>query len=141
MFGRKVLPWITPAGDSRARAMVRSAEYTVDAERRVVVVKFGKKVTFKDIEQYSLGLRANPVFKSNFSEIVDLTEVEELALEADDFLKLADEIDPFSPVAKRAFVARTAVQSHAARMHKILRVQRYIEIFRTVEEAEQWIRG
>jgi hypothetical protein len=31
---------------------------------------------------------------------VDLTEVEELDLQADEFLKLADEIDPFSPDAK-----------------------------------------
>jgi hypothetical protein len=32
------------------------------------------------------------------------------------------------------------VQIHAARMHKILRVQRNIEIFHTVEEAETWIK-
>jgi hypothetical protein len=40
------------------------------------------------------------LFPSNYSEIVDLTKVEELDLEADEFLKLADEIDPFSPDAK-----------------------------------------
>ena len=60
-------------------------------------------------------------------------------LQADGFLKLADEIDPFSPDAKRAFVAKSPVQNHAARMHKILRTQRNIEIFRTIEEAERWI--
>jgi hypothetical protein len=52
---------------------------------------------------------------------------------------MADEIDPFSPEAKRAFVAETSVQNHAARMHKILRSQRNIETFRTLEGAERWI--
>jgi hypothetical protein len=52
---------------------------------------------------------------------------------------LADEIDPFSPDVKRAFIVRNSVQNHAARMHKVLRTQRNIEIFRSVEEAELWI--
>ena len=116
-----------------------SAECVVDAARRLVTVKFGKKLTFADIERYAKQLRLNPSFQPDYSEIVDLTEVEELDLQADEFLKLADKIDPFSPEAKRAFVVRTSVQSHAARMHKVLRTQRNIEIFHSIEEAERWI--
>ena len=116
-----------------------SAECVVDPARRLVTVKFGKKVTFDDIERYAKRLLLNPSFHSDYSEIVDLTGVEELDLQADEFLKLADKVDPFSPVAKRAFVVRTLVQSHAARMHKVLRTQRNIEIFRSVEEAERWV--
>jgi hypothetical protein len=127
LFSRKVLHGGAVPGDSRVHAMSRSAEYVVDTVQRLVTVKFGRKVTFKEIERYSQGLRTNPAFEASFAEIVDLTEVKELYLQADEFLELADEIDPFSPVAKRAFVARTAVQIHAARMHKILRVQRNIE--------------
>jgi hypothetical protein len=70
---------------------------------------------------------------------VDLTDVEELDLEAEEFLKLADEIDPFLPDAKRAFVVRSLIQNHAARMHKVLRTKRNIEIFHSFEEAEHWI--
>ena len=103
------------------------------------MVKFRKKVTVKDIERYAAALREHPQFKPEFSEIADLSEVEQLDLQADEFIRLADEIDPFSPHARRAFVVRTAVQSHAARMHKILRVQRDFSIFRSVEEAERWI--
>ena len=86
------------------------------------------------------GLRRNPLFRPNFSEIVDLTDVEEVDLQADEFLKLADVVDPFSLDSKRAFVARTSGQKHAARMHKILRSSRNIEIFATMEEAEEWTR-
>jgi hypothetical protein len=123
------------------RHVGHSADYTVDAQKRLVVVKFGKKVTVQDIERYSHLLRANPAFHPAFSEITDLTEVEDLNLQADEFLRLADEIDPFSVDARRAFVVRTPVQNHAARMHKILRLQRNFEIFETMEEAESWVLG
>ena len=106
---------------------------------RLVTVKFGKKLTFGEIERYAKRLQLNPSFQPVYSEIVDLTEVEELDLQADEFLKLADKTDPFSPVAKRAFVVRTSTQNHAARMHKALRTQRNIEIFHSVEEAERWV--
>jgi len=121
------------------RSLSRSAQFAVDPGRKLVTVKFGKKLTVADIERYSRHLRVNPSFQPDYCEIVDLSEVEELDLQADDFLKLADKIDPFSPQAKRAFVVRNSVQNHAARMHKVLRTQRNIEIFNSVEEAERWI--
>jgi hypothetical protein len=124
---------------SGACSLGRVAEYSVDIERRMVIVKFRGKLTVGDIERYSKLLQANPTFQADYSEVVDLTQVEELDLDADEFLRLADEIDPFSPNAKRAFVVRTSVQNHAARMHKVLRVQRNIEIFRSIEDAERWI--
>jgi len=77
-------------------------------------------------------LQIDPSFRSTYSEIVDLRQVEELDLQADELLALADKID-------RVFVVRTSVQNQAARMHKVLRTQRNIEIFRSLEEAERWI--
>ncbi len=139
MYQEKVLHEGGSPIHSGARSLGRSAEYLVDAERRMVTVKFRGKLTVGDIERYSKLLQANPTFQADYSEVVDLTQVEELDLNADEFLRLADEIDPFSPGAKRAFVVRTSVQNHAARMHKVLRVQRNIEIFRSIEDAERWI--
>ena len=119
---------------------VTSAEHTVDPENRQVVVRFGKKVTVKDIEHYARQLRIDPEFQPDFSEIVDFTNVMELDLQASDFLRLADKVDPFSRDAKRAFVVRDAVQSHAVRLHKALRTDANIGIFRSMEAAECWIR-
>lgn len=65
--------------------------------------------------------------------------MEKLDLKAEDFIRLADQVDPFSLASRRAFVVRNSVQAHAARMHKILRTQRRFEIFHSLEEAEQWI--
>lgn len=65
--------------------------------------------------------------------------IEEIDLQADDMMRMADEIDPFSHEAKRAFVVKTPSQAHAARMHKILLTHRNFEIFRSLEEAQRWI--
>ena len=113
--------------------------FDVDSVQKLVVVRFGKTVTARDIERYAARLRENPAFQPLFSEITDLRDVEELDLKADEFLRLADEVDPFSDQSKRAFVVRNAVQAHAARMHKILRTHKSFEIFQSLEDAERWI--
>jgi len=127
------------AGVHQEQHSSQAVEYVVDVESHLVRVKFGKKLAFGDIERYAKLLQLNPQFRPSYAEIVDLTEVEELDLDAEEFLKLADKVDPFSPQAKRAFVVRTLFQGHAAGMHKVLRPQRNIEIFHTAEEAECWI--
>jgi len=116
-----------------------SVTYVIDSGHRLVVATFRQTVTVADIQAYTRRLQADPSFQPNFSEIADLRSVEHLDLQADEFLKLADEVDPFSYEAKRAFVVCNSVQSHAARMHKVLRTQRQFEIFHSREEAEQWI--
>ena len=114
-------------------------QYLVDPAKKLISVKFGKKLTVGDIERYAKWLQSSPSFNPDYAEIVDLTQVEEVSLQADEFLRLADQVDPFSPGAKRAFVVQNSTQNHAARMHKVLRMQRNIEIFRSLEEAERWI--
>jgi hypothetical protein len=121
------------------KLLSHSPWYHVDTEKKLVSVKLGRKLTVRDIEGYVGRLQLYPSFQPVYAEIVDLSEVEDLDLQADEFLKLADKIDPFSPDAKRAFIVRNSVQNHAARMHKVLRTPRNIEIFRSVEEAERWI--
>jgi hypothetical protein len=114
-------------------------EYEVDVVRRLVSVKFRGEVTIREIEKYAASLRTDPLFQPDFSEIVDMSDVVELHLSAEELMHLANEVDPFSAKAKRAFVVRDEVQSHAARMHKILRTQPNISVFRSVGEARRWI--
>lgn len=120
-------------------AFAEAAEFSIDISRHLVMVRFGPKVTIQTISDYAMRLRAHPYFDPTFAEITDLREANDLDLQADDFLELADQVDPFSVEARRAFVVRTSVQTHAARMHKILHSKRNIEIFRNMEEAEGWL--
>jgi len=114
-------------------------EHVVYPGKKLVMVKFGNYLGVRDIERYAILLKADPQFRADFAEIVDLTAVEQLDLQADDFMKLADHVDPFAVDARRAFVARTSMQQHAARMHKILRSKQNIEIFSSVAAAERWV--
>jgi len=82
--------------------------FSIDKDRRLVVVKFEGSVTVQEIAQYVESLVAHPDFDSSFSEITDLRAVEHFDLQANDFLTLADQIDPFSLTVRRAFVVRTS---------------------------------
>ena len=115
-------------------------EYRVIPEKRLVSVKFAKRTTEKEIAGYARALCLDPSFDPEFSEIVDLRDVEDLDLRGDEMMELADKIDPFSYQAKRAFVVSNAVQRHAVRMHQILRISKEnIAVFHSMEEAERWV--
>ena len=133
------LPWNESLGRHETGPRNEVARFSVDSQRQLVVVRFAKTLTAGDIERYAAQLRESRSFHPGFSEIADLRDVEKLDLKAEEFIRLADKVDPFSYEAKRAFVVRNSVQAHAARMHKILRTQRSFEIFYSHEEAEQWI--
>ncbi len=119
-----------------------SIAYTIDPAKRLVSVKFASKLTVGDIEAYAIALCAHPLFEPSFSEIVDLCQVEELEMGAEEAMSLADEVDPFSPGSRRAFVAQNPALVNAARMHALLRgVNQNFRICASLEEAEQWIEG
>jgi len=131
---------------SPSRSAVREenqppVRFVVDPKRRLVIASFGQRLTAAEIQSYAQNLCNHPKFDPSFSEIADISNVKELPIEGPDFLKLADRIDPFSLESKRAFVAQTSLQKHAARIHKILRGQRNFRIFEKLEEAECWIRS
>jgi hypothetical protein len=138
--GKSGVAWERILGGHETAHRIGAAKFSVDSEQGLVVVRFGKTVTTGVIEHYAAQLLAHPSFRPCFSEIADLTHVQKLDLQAEEFLRLANKLDPFSYEAKRAFVARTSVQAHAARVHKILRTQSCFEISHTFEEAQRWIR-
>ena len=117
----------------------KGANFMLYPEKRLVVLTLGNRVTLELLEEYSRILHQEPSFHPTFSEIADMRAVQEVALEADEMMRMADKVDPFSPDSKRAFVVKTPSQAHAARMHKILLTHRHFEIFRSLHEAERWV--
>ena len=117
----------------------KGASFILYPEQRLVVITLGNRVTVNELEEYARLLQQDPAFQPTFSEIADMRSIQEVDLQADDMMRMADEIDPFSHEAKRAFVVKTPSQAHAARMHKILLTHRNFEIFRSLEEAQRWI--
>jgi len=125
--------------DSESAPHPSSATYSIDSEKRFVLVKFAKRLTFDIIKNYALDLRANPQFSPALAEIVDLRSVEEVELSSGQAMKLADGIDPFLLASKRAFVAQNQNQIVACHMHRILRPGGNIRIFFSIDEAKLWI--
>lgn len=125
---------------SRKTARSISRGYVIDHARRLVLVQFFGILTARDIVNYADALRQDPHFDHCFSEIVDLTAVEQVEISPAEAIKLADATDPFEANAWRAFVTCKDVQTNVARMHKILRSPaKNIAIFDTVSKAEQWV--
>lgn len=114
--------------------------YFIDSANRFVSVRFTERLIFGDIENYVSALCADPRFDPAFSEIVDLREVKEVALSTEELIALADRVDPYSPRARRAFVAHSPAQINAAQLHRILRPEAgNVRVFFSMDEAEQWI--
>ena len=115
--------------------------YQLSPEKRVVAVKFGKLLSVRDVKDYVAALLADPLFEPGLSEMVDLTDVKELELSSEHAMHLADLVDPFSLQSKRAFIAQSKVQVHAARLHQILRNdEQNIRIFPSLAEAQAWLK-
>jgi hypothetical protein len=129
-----------PFKANSATRSLRSATYAIDLQNRFVLVKFTGRMTFHDIEDYALHLRANPRFSPSLSEIVDLRDVEQVELSPKQAMNLAARVDPFSRGSKRAFVAQSQAQINASHMHRILRPDAdNIRIFLSIEEARRWL--
>jgi hypothetical protein len=125
----------------QAIAEGKGTSFILYPEKRLVVLTLGNRVTLDLLAEYSRLLHQDPRFEPAFSEIADMRAVQEIALKADEMMRAADQVDPFSRDSKRAFVVKTPSQAHAARMHRILLTHRHFEIFRSLQEAERWIQA
>jgi len=118
-----------------------SLVYSIDSTARLVLACASGQLTFNAIVNYAARLRGDCRFCPGFAEIVDLRAVESISLSAREVMTLADQIDPFSPNSKRAFVVRQQDQLNAAHLHRILRPQtKAIRVFRRIDEAREWVR-
>jgi hypothetical protein len=114
--------------------------YSIDAENRLVRTNFTGVVTNNDVLEHTKQLREEPAFDPRLSELVDLTEAEEVRLTYADFESL-EGVDPFSQEAKRAFVVPTGTHIFAlTRMFQGMRGQSAkINIFSNVPDALAWL--
>jgi hypothetical protein len=117
-----------------------SLDYRIDADHGRVYVRFTGKLTSDLVGRYTDELRKNRAFEPGWSEIVDLRDVEEIEISAEETIALADQLDPFSLGSRRAFIVNNELQRHGARMQQILRSpSKTIGIFETMAEAENWL--
>lgn len=110
----------------------------IDPLKCLVSAKFTGILTLEDVELYDAQLRADQRFSPRYSEIVDLTQVERIAMSSREMMSLSDEI-PFFPHSRRALVVNNRHQSHAAHLYRIIRKDSNIRVFTSFEDALEWV--
>jgi hypothetical protein len=117
-----------------------SLSYTIDAKRRLIIVRAGGVLTEGDVIRVREQLRDDPAFDREFDQLFDAREVEDIALSKDGMSRLAD-TSILAPAVRRAFLAATTLQYGMARMFKTFSEQRQhtTQVFRELEEAELWL--
>lgn len=113
--------------------------YVIDQARGLVTVVFSGEISATDVAEYLVTLRDDPEYRREFSEFVDLSEVQRSSINAADFERLGG-LDPFSKASRRAFVAPQDSLFGMCRMYELVSELPNLRAFRTHAEAMEWLR-
>jgi len=118
------------------------ARHVVHVDERLVYTTVSGVVTFDEVLQQLASLRADPNFSPDFDEIVDMSGASDVRLGYDEFKRM-DLLDPFSETSKQAIVIPTnpAVYGVTRMYHLIQNEDPTIKIFRTEQEAREWVKN
>ncbi len=118
-----------------------SAIYEIDKQRRLVMSSGTGILTKEEIEGHMDRLSSDPDFDPEFSQVIDFTQFDLTSVEPEEIRQLAQR-SIFSPHSRRAFVVKDDLQYGLARMfeiHRELNGEKGIRVFRSREEALEWI--
>jgi len=117
-----------------------SLSYSIDANRRLIVVRAYGVLTEADVTRVREQIRVDPGFNREFDQLFDARDVEDIALSKEGMARLAD-TSILAPEVRRAFVAKTTLQYGMARMFTAVSEQRQhiTQVFRELEQAEAWL--
>jgi len=127
---------IKVVGRTRVRSM--PIEYKIDASQQTVQITCHGEVTAQDIFQVRGRLQSDPRFHTDFSALIETSGLARFGVSWDLLNGLRHE-DPFSGKSRRAVVAPASLAFGLARMYQGLRRDPNFAVFRTVDEAREWI--
>ena len=117
------------------------AFYKIDKGRRLVLSTAWGVFTLADAVSHQRKLAKDPDFDPSFSQIADFTQVTQFDVTTDDVHRFAQS-SIFSPVSRRAILMPNVAAFGIGRMYEILRGlegEKGIRVFRTLEEALDWV--
>lgn len=109
-------------------------KYSIDRKARLVTTVFFGIFTDSDVWHLIDQLRADPDYDPDFDELIDCTGVTENFVSAATLSAVRS-----SPKPRRAVVAPSPKNYGIARMFQAMQVNQQIEVFRTLEEAKEWL--
>lgn len=132
---------LTAPKKSRWNGVHVPADYKIDKKRRLVH-SFGSGMLSKDdVLGHMNRISVDPDFDPTFSQLLDFTKVTDIDFGPAEVREFAER-NIFAPHARRAFVVQNDLHFALARMfeiHRELRGETGIGVFRTEEEAMEWI--
>ena len=118
-----------------------SAFYTINKERRLVMSSGAGNLTKEDVFSHMDRLSADPDFEPDFCQLADFRHITDVQFGPEDVRQFAER-DIYSPNARRAFLVKDDLQFGLARMfeiHRELKGETGIRVFRTLDEALDWV--
>jgi len=117
--------------------------YTIDKNRQLVVSRGSGVLTKNELLSYRHQLRSDPNFDESFWRLIDLTEVTDIQVSADEISFLA-QLNTGSPQARRAIVANRALFNRLARMYEVMEQKlggqvELTQVFADLPSAERWL--
>jgi|SRR5689334_16277827 len=99
------------------------ARYEIDKERRLVITTVWGPLTLADALAHQHSLGKDPDFDPSFSQVMDLTQITQYDVDANDIFKLA-QTSAFSSASRRAIIVKDDLGYGMGRMFEILREMR-----------------
>lgn len=113
------------------------AQYIIDVEKRIVFSRGFGIVTDQDILGHASRLKRDPKFDPSFRQLIDASEITEVAVTPDGIVLLSGETNPFPADAVRAIFAPHDLVFGMARMFQLLHAEKNMLVTRSLEEAER----
>lgn len=117
------------------------ADYRIDKQRRFVLSFGSGLLTKEDVLNHMNRISVDPDFDPTFSQLLDFTKVTEVGFGPKEVREFAER-NIFAPRARRAVLVQNDLHFALARMfeiHRELRGETGICVFRRLEEAIEWI--
>jgi hypothetical protein len=117
------------------------ADYKIDKDGRFVLSTGTGRLSKEDVLSHMNRISTDPDFDPSFSQLLDFTKVTEVGFGPQEIREFAER-NIFAPSARRAFLVQNDLHFALARMfeiHRELRGESGIGVFRKVEDAIDWI--
>ncbi|HEY4131655.1 MAG TPA: hypothetical protein VGM50_13635 [Gemmatimonadaceae bacterium] len=127
-------------GDAGDAASARVVSYSIDSERRRVLVYAAGVLTRRALDVVREQLSKEPTFDPTFDQLFDLSGATNIAIPSGEMESVAS-VSAFQTGVRRAFVCTTDMQYGMARMFSAM-VESYghtARVFRNLAEAEEWL--
>ena len=116
--------------------------YTIDPQKRVVHTRVTGNLSLEDALAHIYNLKTDPLFRPEFSELIDLSGFTgtDMNLEAMKALARGLQGEAFSHHAKRAVVAPADSAFALSSQYRTMRTDtEHFQVFHSMDEAKDWL--